>query len=141
MDSTQTLAFISCIAALLSSIAALAAVVAQIVVASKNNAASHKLESSKILFSAKSEAYHAFLSAVSCYAFDPSVSNLMCLNNCNDYAILFSCEKTAGLLCELNLKLLTYKRTPSEEAKEAFTTVMYKAVEAMRQELISIKQA
>lgn len=58
--------------------------------------ATHDLESEKLFFHAKTEAYRAFLSTASEYMADPSAENTLRMNADCSYAVLFFQSQNAG---------------------------------------------
>ena len=75
--------------------------------------AAHTLESEKLFFQAKAEAYHVFLRSASDFAADPSAENALKLNTDCTYAVLFSSSKTQDALSLYGKCLVQHQSDPS----------------------------
>lgn len=77
--------------------------------------ATHDLESEKLFFHAKTEAYRAFLSTASEYMADPSAENTLRINADCSYAVLFSSPKTQDALSTYGKSMILSMSDPDSK--------------------------
>lgn len=90
MNDPMFTAAISALAALVSCVITLVNVFVNYHLTKYNLRATHKLETEKLFFNAKAEAYHTLLRSASAFQADPSNENLLNWESDCTYAILFS---------------------------------------------------
>lgn len=98
--------------------------------------AAHTLESEKLFFNAKAEAYHLFLHAAAAFQANPSAENVLTLESACTYAVLFSNPKTQDALSQFGKCLVQHQSDPSSAI---LTTELVRsqvaAMNAMKDEL------
>ena len=122
--------------------AALFASIAQVFIARSSNLYAYRLESDKLFFHAKVEAYQQFFQATDrCMNLLDRTSAGDLLARCS-YAILFSEEDaTCKKLSALSALLMEFRSSPaSTNVLEKLKVAEYEAVEAMRQELLQLRE-
>ncbi|WP_156076019.1 hypothetical protein [Faecalibacterium prausnitzii] len=98
--------------------------------------ATHDLESEKLFFNAKAEAYHTFLHSASNFMANPSAENSLKLNTDCTYAVLFSSQKTQNAISAYGKSLVRYQSDPKSEALTAeMVHAQVTAMHAMQEEL------
>ena len=98
--------------------------------------ATHDLESEKLFFNAKTEAYHTFLRSASDFMANPSAENAMKLNTACAYAVLFPGQKTQDAISAYGKSLVCYQSDPKSEALAAeMVHAQVTAMHAMQEEL------
>ena len=98
--------------------------------------ATHDLESEKLFFHAKTEAYRAFLGTASEYMADPSAENTLRMNADCSYAVLFSSPKTQDALSTYGKSLILSMSDPdSKGLSDEFVRAQIAAMHAMQEEL------
>ena len=98
--------------------------------------ATHDLESEKLFFNAKAEAYRAFLSTASVFIADQSAENTLRLNADCTYAVLFSSSKTQNAISAYGKALVHYQTDPKSEALTTEVAhAQVTAMHAMQEEL------
>lgn len=122
--------FVTAIAALFSCSAAIANVIITCYLTKYNARATRILESEKLFFNAKAEAYHALLRSASAFQSDPSNENLLSLESACTYAILFSSESAEDALSSYGNALVAYQDEPSSPV--LFQELVHAQAVAMR---------
>lgn len=84
-----TIAVITSLTALVSALAALLNVVVAGLTARFNSRAAYRLESSKLYFTAQTDAFSKLMSAAAAFRTDPSAENALQLNSALSYAVLY----------------------------------------------------
>ena len=98
--------------------------------------ATHDLESEKLFFHAKTEAYRTFLSTASEYMADPSAENTLRMNADCSYAVLFSSPKTQDALSTYGKSMILSMSDPdSKGLSDEFVRAQIAAMHAMQEEL------
>ena len=98
--------------------------------------ATHDLESEKLFFNAKAEAYHTFLHSASNFMANPSAENSLKLNTDCTYSVLFSSQKTQNAISAYGKSLVRYQSDPKSEALTAeMVHAQVTAMHAMQEEL------
>lgn len=142
MTFVEKLTLVSSFAALISAAAALFASIAQVFIARSSNLYAYRLESDKLFFHAKVEAYQQFFQATDrCMNLLNRTSAGDLLARCS-YAILFSEEDaTCKKLSALSALLMEFRSSPaSTNVLEKLNVAEYEAVESMRQELLQLRE-
>ena len=113
MNDPMFTAAISALAALVSCVITLVNVFVNYHLTKYNLRATHKLETEKLFFNAKAEAYHTLLRSASAYQADPSNENLLNWESDCTYAILFSSKSSEDILSTYGKSLIEYQEKPS----------------------------
>lgn len=138
MTFVEKLTLLSSLAALVSSLAALFTAIAQVIIARNTNRSTYKLESEKLFFHAKVEAYEAFFAAAQDFMSRSPDANVGKLTACCARAILFSDRDTCAKLSAFSSQLITFRADPASFSPDAFNGASYDAFESMRQELLQM---
>lgn len=141
MTFVEKLTLVSSFAALISAAAALFTSIAQVFIARSSNLYAYRLESDKLFFHAKVEAYQQFFESARKFMGlepRPDVGELLARCSC---AMLFSAEDTCAKLNGFAAQLLALQTSSdSPETWEKLKVAEYEAVEAMRQELLQLRE-
>lgn len=130
MNDPLFTASISALAALVSCAATLASVFVNCHLTKYNLRATHQLETEKLFFNAKAEAYHALLRSASAFQADPSNENILNLESDCTYAILFSSKDAEDILSAYGKALIEYQNAPSSSVH--FQELIHAQTAAMR---------
>ncbi len=140
MTFVERLTLLSSAAALISSLAALATAVAQVFIARSTNLSAYRIETSKLFFHAKTEAYKDFFRVSQSFLERSSAITAADLVNRCSYALLFSEDDTCKLLTILCKLLMDFQDDPlSPDLRSNLSQAQLAAVEAMRQELAHLQ--
>ena len=136
MPDAQSITAFSSVASLITSIAAISTVIAQIVVSRANRKAAHRLEMSKLFFSSKASAYKDFLVAVQNFDASLGPASFHELQTACSYAALFSDSATSKILRDYSLWATRYQISQSDsKIYEDYKLFQNAAIDAMRSEL------
>lgn len=139
MTFVERLTLLSSAAALISSLAALATAIAQIFISRASSLSAYRLETSKLYFQAKTQAYLAFFSAAQEFLGLSSQANAAVLMSRCSGALLFSEAGACTALSHLSNVLLKFQQDPSGQSPAELSAAQTAAVEAMRQELLLLR--